>query len=126
MRLLAAVLSLPPSSRHLAPFHPSIREGLFGLRWTRSAAIHTSTGMANAHVVSPAKSDHQTLAVAEEDDDPHVRSKYRPFLLDDETTATDWVSQLELETVEKLVKQDLHQTGTRLKILVLFGSLRRR
>lgn len=68
----------------------------------------------------------QSLAVEESDDNPEVRQKYRPFLLDRNIQATDWISQLELSTVLKLSEADFEATGLRLKMLVLYGSLRRR
>jgi arsenic resistance protein ArsH len=68
----------------------------------------------------------QDLAISETQDDPAVRVKYRPFLLDPEVAAHDWVSALELDTVTSMVQEDLKKTDSRLKILVLYGSLRRR
>lgn len=68
----------------------------------------------------------QSLAIEESDDDPEVRQKYRPFLLNHNTQTTDWISQLELSTVLKLSEADFEATRLRLKILVLYGSLRRR
>ncbi|MCJ1421931.1 hypothetical protein MMC32_008298 [Xylographa parallela] len=67
-----------------------------------------------------------SLAFAECEDDMEVRKKYRPFILDAETSSIDWVGKLELSTAMKMVEQDLAQTGERLKVLVLFGSLRQR
>lgn len=67
-----------------------------------------------------------TLAISPEEDDADVRVKYRPFLLDAETEASDWISELELEAVADLAQQDLARTKSRLKVLVLYGSLRKR
>lgn len=55
---------------------------------------------------------------------PNTRQQYRPFLLDKKPTITDWIGNLELGTVTKLAAEDLERTGQRLKVLVLFGSLR--
>jgi len=66
------------------------------------------------------------LAISEEEDDPELRSKYRPFLLDPETESQDWISSLELETAMAMSEQDRIASGSRLKILVLYGSLRKR
>lgn len=66
------------------------------------------------------------LAISEAQDDPTIRAKYRPFLLDAEIEATDWISQLELEPVITLAEENLAQTNSRLKVLVLYGSLRQR
>lgn len=68
----------------------------------------------------------KSLAFTEEDDDAAVREKYRPFVLDPEVTSSDWISKLELSTVAKLAETDLEATGERLKVLVLYGSLRSR
>ncbi|KAI0395042.1 flavoprotein-like protein [Xylariaceae sp. FL0594] len=67
-----------------------------------------------------------TLAISEDEDSPQIRAKYRPFLLDPQTTANDWISELELDDVTALAQQDLEKTGSRLKVLVLYGSLRKR
>jgi arsenical resistance protein ArsH len=69
---------------------------------------------------------YRSLAVSEDEDDATIRKKYRPFLLDPETTSGDWISKLELSTVTKLAEADLQSTGERLKVLVLYGSLRQR
>jgi arsenic resistance protein ArsH len=66
------------------------------------------------------------LAISESEDDPEIREKYRPFLLEPEVEKTDWVSELELETAMGMVEDDLRKTGQRLRVLVLYGSLRTR
>jgi len=66
------------------------------------------------------------LAISAAEDDPEIRSKYRPFLLDPEVEATDWISQLELDTAISISQADIEKTGSRLKVLVLYGSLRKR
>lgn len=69
----------------------------------------------------------RSLAIRKCDDDGDIRAKYRPFLLPSRVAQSDWVAQLELSTVLKMVDEDLRQTGgDRLKILVLYGSLRGR
>lgn len=54
------------------------------------------------------------------------RTGYRPFLLDEQTRASDWISELELDTAEEMARQDLLATAQPLRILVLYGSLRKR
>jgi hypothetical protein len=71
-------------------------------------------------------SRNQSLAISQADDDGTIRSKYRPFLLGPEVENTDWVSELELETVASMVRDSLAQNQARLKVLVLYGSLRKR
>ncbi|KUL88245.1 hypothetical protein ZTR_05055 [Talaromyces verruculosus] len=68
--------------------------------------------------------DRQTLAIPETEDDLDIRQKYRPFIRDD--AQNDWVSALELTKVLNLAESDLRATNKRLKVLVLYGSLRRR
>lgn len=68
--------------------------------------------------------DRQTLAIPESEDDLDIRQKYRPFIRDD--AQNDWISALELTKVLNLAEGDLRATNKRLKVLVLYGSLRRR
>lgn len=68
----------------------------------------------------------RSLAIPESDDDPEIRKKYRPFLLDQDAQATDCVSKLELSTALKLSEASLEASGCNLQILVLYGSLGRR
>lgn len=84
----------------------------------------SSTGVNGVDTFSA--KNHRTLAIPEAQDETGVRTAYRPFLLDRETTETDWVSQLGLDSVMDMVDRDLATTGKRLKVLVLYGSLRRR
>jgi arsenical resistance protein ArsH len=69
---------------------------------------------------------YRTLAVSANSEDSEFRNLYRPFLLDDTIQRTDWVSRLELATVVKMAEGDFNKTGERLKVLVLYGSLRTR
>lgn len=68
----------------------------------------------------------RSLAIPESDDDTDTRGQYRPFILDRKATVTDWVEDLELDRVTDIAAADFERTGQRLKILVLFGSLRQR
>lgn len=69
---------------------------------------------------------YRSLAISAEDDDPEVRRRYRPYLLPIESESTDWVNTLELATVTKMAYEDLQNTLSRPKVLVLYGSLRQR
>lgn len=69
---------------------------------------------------------YRSLAITPDEDDPDIREKYRPFLLAEDVQTTDWVSQLELATAAKMAHEDYQRTGSRLKVLVLYGSLRKR
>ena len=65
----------------------------------------------------------RTFAIPPHEDDDNIRAKYRPFVQRD--VASDWVAELQLSTVLKMVEADM-KTGDRLKVLVLYGSLRSR
>ncbi|KAL4794746.1 arsenic resistance protein ArsH [Aspergillus venezuelensis] len=67
---------------------------------------------------------HQTLAIPVSEDNTAIRQKYRPFIADD--TTDDWVSKLELTTAMAMATKELQTSNNRLKVLVLYGSLRRR
>ncbi|KAK5280071.1 hypothetical protein LTR43_012434 [Exophiala xenobiotica] len=68
----------------------------------------------------------RSLAIPASIDDSTLRSRYRPFLLPDRIQYDDWVSRLELATVAELAYNDFKTTGERIKVLVLYGSLRQR
>lgn len=69
----------------------------------------------------------KSFAIRPCDEDQDIRKRYRPFLLSDEISESDWVSKLELATAAKMVDTELLvQNKDRLKILVLYGSLRAR
>ncbi|KAH8747622.1 flavoprotein-like protein [Diaporthe sp. PMI_573] len=74
--------------------------------------------------------DGRSLAICAPDDDKSVRDHYRPFLISESLsgdTAADWVAQLELSTTLKMVETEILARGLdRLRILVLYGSLRSR
>ncbi|RDH36015.1 flavo protein-like protein [Aspergillus welwitschiae] len=66
-----------------------------------------------------------SLAIPESEDNADIRQKYRPFLLTDDA-AEDWVNTLELTTAMKMAAQEMRKSNNRIKVLVLYGSLRRR
>lgn len=70
-----------------------------------------------------------TLAIPAPDDDKSIRDRYRPFLISESAfgDTADWVAQLELSTTLKMVETKILAEGLgRLRILVLYGSLRSR
>lgn len=70
---------------------------------------------------------HVSLALSADQDNPEIRERYRPFLLSDAQAADDWVASLELSTSLKMVESEiLEKKQDRLRILVLYGSLRSR
>ncbi|KAL8892144.1 MAG: hypothetical protein Q9215_000901 [Flavoplaca cf. flavocitrina] len=69
----------------------------------------------------------QSLAIQESDDDPEIRRQFRPFLLRKRIVDSDWVTHLEISTAMRMAYEEMHRPhGTRLKVLVLYGSLRER
>jgi len=81
----------------------------------------------NGSMTSQARLNRPKLQISEDKDDAAIRSKYRPFLLDQRVAESDWISKLELDTVEQMVQADLDANkGERLRVLVLYGSLRAR
>lgn len=69
---------------------------------------------------------YRSLAMSICHDVPQLRQQYRPFLLADDIAASDWISKLELSTVTRLASRDMEDSGERLRVLVLYGSLRKR
>lgn len=69
----------------------------------------------------------RSFAIHQSEDDAEIRKRYRPFILDDEISQSDWVSQLELSTALKMVEAQVLNNGQdRLRVLVLHGSMRNR
>lgn len=66
-----------------------------------------------------------SLAIVQREDDPEIRLKYRPFILKNDGVK-DWVNTLELTTALDMAAEELRKTNNRLKVLVLYGSLRLR
>jgi arsenic resistance protein ArsH len=88
-----------------------------------------NTGAAREHLQPVADPAYRfrSFAIHPCDDDPAVRKRYRPFLLHDAISDSDWVSTLDLATAAKMVETELlTQQKDRLRILVLYGSLRTR
>lgn len=66
------------------------------------------------------------LPISEDQDDPAIRARYRPFLRHYPDGPKDWIDGLELDRVTRIAQTDLEKTGSRIKVLVLYGSLRKR
>jgi arsenic resistance protein ArsH len=103
--------------------------------YTTTTARMSSTGDLNNTAAERARKELEvdpayrnlSFALSQAQDDAEVRRKYRPFLLDEETEKSDWVSQLELSTVLKMVEDQVIANGQeRLRVLVLHGSMRKR
>jgi arsenic resistance protein ArsH len=78
------------------------------------------------HELQTPQTSFRSLAIPGSEDDPIIREKYRPFLLNPPQAAEDWANRLELDTVLDMAEQDLKTTQKRIKVLVLYGSLRKR
>jgi len=87
---------------------------------------HTRAAKPFVTMKAGADSGDRSLAIRECDDEPGIRKKYRPFLLDKEDDKADWVDDLGLDTVTTMAAENMQRTGGRLKVLVLYGSLRQR
>ncbi|KAK3905601.1 flavoprotein-like protein [Staphylotrichum tortipilum] len=86
-----------------------------------------NTAAAREHVFAVADSAYRFRSFAIQDDDLELRKRYRPFLLDDEISNSDWIMKLELATAAKMVQTEILDQGKeRLRVLVLYGSLRGR
>ncbi|KAJ5542798.1 hypothetical protein N7535_005221 [Penicillium sp. DV-2018c] len=68
---------------------------------------------------------YRSLELSLDEDDEGIRQKYRPFILSGDATK-DWINNLELATVLDMAEHNIRDTNERLKVLVLYGSLRRR
>ncbi|KAJ5807061.1 hypothetical protein N7474_010653 [Penicillium riverlandense] len=93
------------------------------------SAIPQQVAADTAQIDGPDKvlrvSDYRTLALCSSEDDSIIRQKYRPFILSDDT-AKDWIDGLELNTALDIAESSLKLTNERVKVLVLYGSLRKR
>lgn len=118
-RLRGAVQAEGMSTRHDA-------KSANGVTTTNGDLNNTSSARAPKRPKIDPAFAFRSLAISITTDDDEVRQRYRPFLLDPAVEASDWVSRLELATAVKMAAQDIERTGERLRVLVLFGSLRQR
>jgi arsenic resistance protein ArsH len=100
------------------------RSSLLNQRFSHRVVLHMGSNLQQAGLKTLAQC--KGLAISEAEDDPAIRAKYRPFLLPEQLEANDWISQLELDTAVRIAEADLTKTESRLKVLVLYGSLRTR
>lgn len=89
---------------------------------------NTSAARAVAERIIDPTYSYKSFAIEESEDDAGVRAQYRPFLQPDNSGAEeDWVAQLELSTAAKMVESEIvDKKLDRLRILVLYGSMRTR
>ncbi|CAG8906035.1 unnamed protein product [Penicillium egyptiacum] len=101
---------------------PAIAQSLLRPKYSERMFSAVPQAVANNH--QPDVS-YRTLALSPSEDSPDIRHKYRPFILDDNSTE-DWVNKLDLATAADMAEDNLRVTNERLKVLVLYGSLRKR
>lgn len=88
---------------------------------------NTSAARNTTDIAVDAKYLGKSLAIPPSQDEDDVRKTYRPFLLDQNITDSDWIARLELSTALKMAENDIKTTqGDRLKVMVLYGSMRKR
>lgn len=107
-------------------FFSSIRKLSSAMSAKNSAGVAKSSNTQSIFALRPSTCSKPLHAISPDQDDVHIRSQYRPFLLKSKIAETDWVARLELDRASEMVYQDLQKTGQRLRILVLYGSLRQR
>jgi hypothetical protein len=94
---------------------------------TRPFTTGSRKMQANGTMTPRSRSHRPDIQISQSQDDAAIRSKYRPFILDERVAKSDWISKLELDTIEDMVQADLAaNNGERLRVLVLYGSLRAR
>ena len=101
--------------RSISTSKPHVHAALFGTK-ILSGKGHTAKMTTQSH----------HLAISRADDDESIRVKYRPYLQDPEVEANDWVAKLELDSTISMMQEHLGRTNDRLKVLMLYGSLRQR
>lgn len=87
---------------------------------------NTSSMRATEAPIRDPKFAYLSLGITSSEDDPEIRARYRPFLFSNDLHQDDWISHLELATATEMSYNDIQRTGTRLRVLVLYGSLRKR
>lgn len=134
-RLVRALIQHSCTSQYRSSFHHSTFFSSANMPTIETHAMASSSGDLNntqaARTFVELEPDlsylGRTLATPSSEDAEEIREAYRPFVLDDEISSNDWVAKLELSTAMRMVEQELKSTGgDRLKVLVLFGSMRSR
>ena len=96
---------------------PAISQSLLRPKYSKRMSSTVSQTVATTH--QPDVS-YRSLALTPSEDNPDIRQKYRPFILDNNATE-DWVNNLDLTTAADMAEQNLRATNERLKVLVLYG-----
>lgn len=117
------------SPHHVAPSTPDTESGRHGLQYNitepAQGDLNNTASMRKVEkLIAKPEFAHLSLAMSAKADDKNA--KYRPFLLDDAISENDWVSKLELANVTEMAQRDIAINGQRLRVLVLYGSMRSR
>lgn len=117
------------SPHNLAPSTPDDESRQHELQRTIAESSYgdlnnTASMRKTEKIIAQPEFAHCSLAMSSKADDENAR--YRPFLLDDAVSQNDWVSKLELATVTEMAQRDIAINRQRLRVLVLYGSLRSR
>jgi arsenic resistance protein ArsH len=113
---------------HSSPFSVSLSRSLtMATTSTNGDLNNTAAERARSDILVDPAYRHASLALPAHQDDPAVRQAYRPFLLEAQHAESDWIARLELSTVLKMVDEEVVKKGAeRIKVLVLYGSMRER
>ncbi|RFN50673.1 hypothetical protein FIE12Z_5057 [Fusarium flagelliforme] len=88
---------------------------------------NTQAGRTAVEFATDPSFKHKSFAIPRDQDDVAIRDQYRPYLFEGEMLSDDWIADLELSTAMKMVQSEiLDKELDRLRILVLYGSLRSR
>ena len=88
---------------------------------------NTGAARISARISADPMYRHASFAISPSEDDALVRQTYRPFLLEDVHSNQDWIAGLELSTALAMVDSQVLKSGAeRVKVLVLYGSMRNR
>jgi arsenic resistance protein ArsH len=88
---------------------------------------NTAAARVRVHIEGDEFYTGRSFAIPPTEDDLIVRRDYRPFLLDAAVESSDWIAWLELNSALQMVDTEIISKGKeRLKVLVMYGSLRER
>ncbi|CVK84939.1 related to arsenic resistance protein ArsH [Fusarium mangiferae] len=115
-------------SRHFSTSHISLFYRPYSLKMNGHGDLNNSHAGRTAVELTPDPAfAYRSLAIDPSDDPSEVREKYRPFILEQKHINDDWIAELELSTAIQMVQSEILDKGLdRLRILVLYGSLRSR
>jgi hypothetical protein len=120
-------LRVIPASRFSRGYRMAATQPLSGLIITNGDLNNVSSMRAIRELKVDEAYLARSLAISDVEDDAEIREKYRPFLQSKNVTDSDWIANLELSTVLKMAEEGIEKSGQgRLKVMVLYGSMRKR